>query len=75
LEYRYIRFIQGTSNFLTVINFIEHILVSENLKMIIILEKDKITEHVKHKLLKKGLSLIGMSDKDLIFNKLEHQVH
>ena len=30
--------------------------------MIIILEKDKITEHVKYKLLKKGLSLVGMSD-------------
>jgi hypothetical protein len=42
--------------------------------MIIILEKDKITENVKYKLLKKGLSLIGMSDKDIIFNKLKpHQ--
>ena len=39
--------------------------------MIIILEKDKITEQVKHKMLKKGLSLIGMSDKDIIFNKLK----
>ncbi len=39
--------------------------------MIIILEKDKITENVKYKLLKKGLSLIGMSDKDIIFNKLK----
>ena len=39
--------------------------------MIIILEKEKITEMVKHKLLKKGLSLIGMSDKDIIFNKLK----
>jgi len=38
--------------------------------MIVILEKDKITELVKYKLLKKGLSLIGMSDKDIIFNKL-----
>jgi len=39
--------------------------------MIVILEKDKITELVKYKLLKKGLSLIGMSDKDIIFNKLK----
>ena len=46
-----------------------------NIKMIIILEKDKITEHVKHKLLKKGLSLVGMSDKEIIFNKLKHQFH
>jgi hypothetical protein len=46
-----------------------------NLKMIIILEKDKITEIVKHKLLKKGLSLVGMSDKEIIFNKLKHQFH
>ena len=37
--------------------------------MIIILEKEKITEHVMHKLLKKGLRLIGMSDKEIIFNK------
>jgi hypothetical protein len=43
--------------------------------MIIILEKDKITEHVKHKLLKKGLSLIGMSDKEIIFRKLKRQFH
>ena len=40
--------------------------------MIIILEKDKITEQVRHKLLKKGLSLVGMSDKEIIFNKLKH---
>jgi hypothetical protein len=39
--------------------------------MIIILEKEKITEKVKHKLLKKGLSLVGMSDKDIIFNKIK----
>jgi hypothetical protein len=39
--------------------------------MIIILEKEKITEDVKHKLIKKGLSLIGMSDKDMIFHKLK----
>jgi hypothetical protein len=43
--------------------------------MIIILEKDKITEHVMYKLLKKGLSLVGMSDKEIIFNKLKHQFH
>jgi hypothetical protein len=43
--------------------------------LIIILEKDKITEHVKHKLLRKGLSLVGMSDKEIIFNKLKHQFH
>jgi hypothetical protein len=43
--------------------------------MFIILEKDKITEHIKHKLLKKGLTLVGMSDKEIIFNKLKHQFH
>lgn len=43
--------------------------------MIIILEKDKITEDIKQKLLKKGLSLIGMSDKEIIFNKLKLQFH
>jgi hypothetical protein len=43
--------------------------------MIIILEKDKITEQVKQKLLKKGLSLIGMSDKEIIFNKLKPHFH
>ena len=42
--------------------------------MIIILEKEKITEKVKHKLLKKGLSLIGMSDRDIIFNKLKPHI-
>ena len=41
--------------------------------MIVILEKDKITEHIKHKLLKKGLSLIGMSDKEIIFYKLKRR--
>jgi hypothetical protein len=41
--------------------------------MFIILEMDKITEHVKHKLLKKGLSLVGVSDKEIIFNKIKHQ--
>ena len=34
--------------------------------MIIILEKEKISEEVKNKLLAKGLSLIGMSDKNNI---------
>jgi len=43
--------------------------------MIIILEKDKITENVKYELIKKGLSLVGMSDKEIIFNKLKHQFH
>lgn len=43
--------------------------------MIIILEKERITEEVKNKLLKKGLSLIGMSDKEIIFNKLKPHFH
>lgn len=43
--------------------------------MIIILEKEKITEEVKNKLLKKGLSLIGVSDKEIIFNKLKPHFH
>jgi len=44
-------------------------------KMIIILEKDKITQKIKDKLLKKGLSLIGMSDKEIIFIKLKRHFH
>ena len=44
--------------------------------MIIILEKNKITQEIKHKLLNKGLTLIGMSDKEIIFNKLKpHFLH
>jgi hypothetical protein len=39
--------------------------------MIIILEKDKITEEIKHKLLNKGLRLVGMSDREIIFHKLK----
>ena len=39
--------------------------------MIIIFEKENISNKVKEKLFKKGLSLIGMSDKDIIFNKLK----
>ena len=39
--------------------------------MIIILEKDKITEEIKQKLLNKGLRLVGMSDKEIIFHKLK----
>jgi hypothetical protein len=39
--------------------------------MIILLEKEKITEDVKHKLIKKGLSLTGMSDTHIIFNKVK----
>ena len=42
-------------------------------EMIIILEKDKITEEIKHKLLNKGLRLVGMSDKEIIFHKLKTQ--
>jgi hypothetical protein len=42
--------------------------------MIIILEKDKITQKIKDKLLKKGLSLIGMSDKEIIFRKLKRHL-
>jgi hypothetical protein len=44
-------------------------------KMIIILERDKITQKIKDKLLKKGLSLIGMSDKEIIFIKLKRDFH
>ena len=43
--------------------------------MIIILEKEKISEEVKNKLLAKGLSLIGMSDKKIIFNMLKPHFH
>jgi hypothetical protein len=43
--------------------------------MIIILEKEKISEEVKSKLLKKGLSFIGMSDKEIIFNRLKPHFH
>jgi hypothetical protein len=44
--------------------------------MIIILEKDKITEEIKHKLLNKGLRLTGISDKEIIFNKVKsHFLH
>jgi hypothetical protein len=43
--------------------------------MIIILEKDKITQEIRHRLLKKGLSLIGMSDKEIIFRKLKTHFH
>jgi hypothetical protein len=68
--------IDGLRNFnlLTLINLFDHKLVPENLKMIIILEKDKITQKIRDKLLKKGLSLVGMSDKEIIFNKLKHQI-
>jgi hypothetical protein len=43
--------------------------------MIIILEKDKITQEIRHRLLKKGLSLIGMSAKEIIFRKLKTHFH
>jgi hypothetical protein len=52
-------------------SYIDHKLIPEKLKMIIILEKEKITEDVKHKLIKKGYSLIGMSDTHIIFNKVK----
>jgi len=39
--------------------------------MIIIFEKENISNKVKEKLFKKGLSLIGMSDKEIIFVKLK----
>jgi hypothetical protein len=37
--------------------------------LIIILEKEKISEDVKKKLMKKGLSLIATTEKEIIFNK------
>jgi hypothetical protein len=43
--------------------------------MIIILEKEKISEEVRNKLLKKGLLLIGMSDEEIIFNRLKPHFH
>jgi hypothetical protein len=51
------------------------LVVREIFKLIIILEKEKITEDVKKKLVKNGLSLIGMSDKEIIFNKLKPHFH
>jgi len=39
--------------------------------MIIIFEKQNISNKIKEKLFKKGLSLIGMSDKEIIFIKLK----
>ena len=48
----------------------------ETSKLIIILEKEKITEDVKKKLVKKGLSLIATTDKEIIFNKIKrHFLH
>jgi glutamate racemase len=48
----------------------------ENSKLIIILEKEKITEDVNKKLVKKGLSLIATTDKEIIFNKIKrHFLH
>lgn len=43
--------------------------------MIIILEKEKISEEVKNKLLATGLSLNGMSDKGIVFNMLKTHFH
>jgi hypothetical protein len=42
--------------------------------MIIILEREKITEHIKNRLVKKGLSLIAMTDKEIIFSKLKRHI-
>jgi hypothetical protein len=47
-------------------------LIEKTSKLIIILEKEKITEDVKKKLAKKGLSLIAMREKEIIFNKIKH---
>jgi hypothetical protein len=47
-------------------------LIEKTSKLIIILEKEKITEDVKKKLVKKGLSLIAMTEKEIIFNKIKH---
>jgi len=54
---------------LTVITFIAYLLIEKTSKLIIILEKEKITEDVKKKLMKKGLSLIATTEKEIIFNK------
>ena len=43
--------------------------------MIIIFEKQNISNKIKEKLFKKGLSLIGMSDKEIIFIKLKRHFH
>jgi len=61
---------------LTVITFVAYLLIEKTSKLIIILEKEKITEDVKKKLAKKGLSLIVMTDKEIIFNKIKrHFLH
>ena len=57
---------------LTVITFVAYLLIEKTSKLIIILEKEKITEDVKKKLAKKGLSLIAMTEKEIIFNKIKH---
>jgi hypothetical protein len=51
-------------------------LIEKTSKLIIILEKEKITEDVKKKLMKKGLSLIATTEKEIIFNKIKrHFLH
>ena len=61
---------------LTVITFIAYLLIEKTSKLIIILEKEKITEDVKKKLMKKGLSLIATTDKEIIVNKIKrHFLH
>jgi len=47
-------------------------LIEKTSKLIIILEKEKITEDVKKKLAKKALSLIAMTEKEIIFNKIRY---
>ena len=56
---------------LTVITFIAYLLMEKTSKLIIILEKEKVTEDVEKKLVKKGLSIIATTDKEIIFNKIK----
>jgi hypothetical protein len=67
----------GISDTIIVLSFIGYYSGSKRIfKMIIILEKDKITEEIKHKLLNKGLRLTGISDKEIIFHKVKsHFLH
>ena len=73
----YISVLCRISDTIIVLSFVGHYSGSKRtFKMIIILEKDKITQDIKTKLLNKGLTLIGMSDKEIIFNKLKpHFLH
>jgi len=67
----------GISDTIVVLSFIGYYSGSKRIfKMIIILDKDKITEEIKHKLLNKGLRLTGISDKEIIFHKVKsHLLH